>query len=167
MEEIIMAWDDAPSHICRGGDVRGLAFCCPPVKPCPIVNALNEVGVTPQEYIEIKNKYARETRLGEGPGTCFGSMVWCCKPSKPCPLRDMSMKSINMSFDEYLTLKKQMAEEIVGKSTNSTSNEENVVALTNAFDVNEEEAQKVLMDCGNDLRMAIKLLRAKTLKEES
>ena len=28
-----MTWEDAPSHICRGGDVRGLAFCCPPVKP--------------------------------------------------------------------------------------------------------------------------------------
>ena len=28
-----MAWENSPSHICRGGDVRGLAFCCPPVKP--------------------------------------------------------------------------------------------------------------------------------------
>ncbi|MBP8707064.1 MAG: methanogenesis marker 9 domain-containing protein, partial [Methanobrevibacter sp.] len=26
-----MTWEDAPSHICRGGDKRGLAFCCPPV----------------------------------------------------------------------------------------------------------------------------------------
>ena len=32
-----MVWENSPSHICRGGDVRGLAFCCPPVKPCPIM----------------------------------------------------------------------------------------------------------------------------------
>ena len=49
-----MTWEDAPSHICRGGDKRGLAFCCPPVKPCPILNALDEVNLTPQEYIDIK-----------------------------------------------------------------------------------------------------------------
>ena len=161
-----MPWDDAPSHICRGGDVRALAFCCPPVKPCPIVNALKEVDITPQEYIEIKNKYANETRLGEGPGTCFGSMVWCCKTSKPCPLRDMSMKSINLSVDEYLSLKKQMAEELVGKKSQSVSNED-VTALTSAFDIDEEEAKKILNDCGNDLRKVIKLLRVKTLKDDS
>ena len=134
-----MPWDDAPSHICRGGDVRALAFCCPPVKPCPIVNALKEVDITPQEYIEIKNKYARETRLGEGPGT---------------------------SVDEYLSLKKQMAEELVGKKSQSVSNED-VTALTSAFDIDEEEAKKILNDCGNDLRKAIKLLRVKTLKDDS
>ena len=42
-----MTWEDAPSHICRRGDVRGLAFCCPPVKPCPILNVLDEVNLTP------------------------------------------------------------------------------------------------------------------------
>ena len=92
-----MGWDDAPSHICRGGDVRGLAFCCPPVKPCPVMNALREVGITPQEYINIKEDFAKNTRLGEGAGTCFGSLVWCCKTSKPCPLRDMVLRNINMS----------------------------------------------------------------------
>ena len=51
-----MTWEDAPSYICRGGDVRGLAFCCPPVKPCPVLNALQEVNLTPKEYIEIKKK---------------------------------------------------------------------------------------------------------------
>lgn len=160
-----MTWENAPSHICRGGDVRGLAFCCPPVKPCPILNALNEVGITPQEYIEIKNKYAKETRLGEGPGTCFGSLVWCCKPSKPCPLRDMSMRSIDMSVDEYLTLKKQMAEEIVGKGNKSNDNE-NVEDLVHAFNIDSNQAEKVLNDCNNDLRMAVKVLRVKELKDE-
>ena len=36
-----MVWENSPSHICRGGDVRGLAFCCPPVKPCPIMGKLD------------------------------------------------------------------------------------------------------------------------------
>ena len=101
-----MTWEDAPSHICRGGDKRGLAFCCPPVKPCPILNALDEVNLTPQEYIDIKTEFAKETKLGEGTGTCFGSLVWCCKPSKPCPLRDITLKNIGMTHDEYLDLKK-------------------------------------------------------------
>lgn len=112
-----MAWDDAPSHICRGGDVRGLAFCCPPVKPCPIMNALREVGLTPQEFLDIKQQFAKETRLGEGRGTCFESLVWCCKTSKPCPLRDMTLNQIGMSHDEYLTLKKQLSEVILGAKT--------------------------------------------------
>ncbi len=103
-----MVWSDAPSHVCRGGDKRALTFCCPPVKPCPITIALEEADLTPQDYIEIKEEFARKTRLGEGQGTCFGSLVWCCKPSKPCPLRDMAMKRINMTVEEYMELKKKL-----------------------------------------------------------
>ena len=69
-------------------------------------------------------------------------------------------------IDEYLSLKKQMAEELVGKKSQSVSNED-VTALTSAFDIDEEEAKKILNDCGNDLRKAIKLLRVKTLKDDS
>lgn len=159
-----MGWDDAPSHICRGGDIRGLAFCCPPVKPCPIMNALKEVGISPQEYINIKEKFAKETKLGEGPGTCFGSLVWCCKTSKPCPLRDMTLNQIGMSTDEYLTLKKQLSEAILNAGTASEKTGEEVVALTEAFKISETEAEKVLNDCNNDLRMAIKLLKVKALE---
>ena len=56
-----MTWEDAPSHICRGGDVRGLAFCCPPVKPCPVLHALQEVNLTPQEFVDIKIQFGKET----------------------------------------------------------------------------------------------------------
>lgn len=159
-----MTWENAPSHICRGGDKRGLAFCCPPVKPCPILGALEEVKLTPQEYIDIKNKFAKETRLGQGAGTCFGSLVWCCKPSKPCPLRDMTLKNINMTHDEYLDLKKQLAEELVGKEGDSKN--DNASALTEAFDITKIEALKILDDCNNDLRTAVKLLKAKSLDSD-
>ena len=157
-----MVWDDSPSHVCRGGDSRALSFCCPPVKPCPILHALDDVKLSPQEYMDIKEDFAKKTRLGEGAGTCFGSLVWCCKTSKPCPLRDMVLRSIDMSVDEYLALKKQLSEALVG--SNAGSNEENVNALVDAFSISTEEAAKILQDCDNNLRTAMKLLRMKKLE---
>lgn len=156
-----MTWEDAPSHICRGGDKRGLAFCCPPVKPCPILNALDEVNLTPQEYIDIKTEFAKETKLGEGTGTCFGSLVWCCKPSKPCLLRDITLKNIGMTHDEYLDLKKELSDKLVG--VDKPTPDESVKVLAETFNIGEMEAMSVLNDCNNDLRMAVKLLRVKSL----
>jgi len=156
-----MTWEDAPSHICRGGDKRGLAFCCPPVKPCPILNALDEVNLTPQEYIDIKTEFAKETKLSEGTGTCFGSLVWCCKPSKPCPLRDITLKNIGMTHDEYLDLKKELSDKLVG--VDKPTPDESVKVLAETFNIGEMEAMSVLNDCNNDLRMAVKLLRVKSL----
>lgn len=156
-----MVWEDSLSHVCRGGDKRALTFCCPPVKPCPIIYALEEVGISSQEYIAKKEEFGKKTRLGHGEGTCFGSLVWCCKPSKPCPLRDMVMRKMDMSVEEYMELKKQLSEELVGAS--KSSNEE-VKVLVDAFDVPEEEAVSVLQECGNDLRMAAKILKMKSLE---
>ena len=160
-----MTWEDAPSHICRGGDVRGLAFCCPPVKPCPVLNALQQVNLTPQEYIEIKTQFAKETRLGEGAGTCFGSLVWCCKTSKPCPLRDMTLNQIGMTEDEYMNLKKQLSEEILKAGNVQGSNDDAAMALAETFNISVDEAKKTLEDCDNDLRMAVKLLKLKELEQ--
>lgn len=155
-------WNDAPSHVCRGGDKRALSFCCPPVKPCPITHALEDAKLTPKEYIKIKEKFGEKTRLGYGEGTCFGSLVWCCKPSKPCPLRDIAMRKINMSEDEYMQLKKQLSEELVGPSNSSIK--DSVKSLSETFQVPEDEAYHVLQECGNDLRRAIKMLRMKDLE---
>ena len=157
-----MTWEDAPSHICRGGDVRGLAFCCPPVKPCPVLNALNEVNLTPQEYIDIKMEFGSETRLGEGTGTCFGSLIWCCKPSKPCPLRDMTLNSIGMSHDEYLDLKKELAERLVG--VEKPEPDEKAEALAESFNITKLEAMNILVECDNDLRRAVSVLKARSLE---
>ena len=158
-----MVWEDAPSHVCRGGDKRALTFCCPPIKPCPIVMALDDAGLTPQKYIEIKEDFGRRTKLGEGAGTCFGSLVWCCKPSKPCPLRDMALRRINMSTDEFLTLKKQLSEELVGSFG---PNDEEIKSLAASFNIGIEEAKTVLNDCHNDMRTAIKVLRMKHINDE-
>ncbi len=156
-----MVWEDSPSHICRGGDKRALTFCCPPVKPCPIIYALEEVNLSSQDYIAKKEEFGGKTRLGEGGGTCFGSLVWCCKPSKPCPLRDMVMRRINMTVEEYMDLKKQLSDELIGSS--SVASEKGVETLAEAFQVPKEEAKEVLQECGNDIRMAAKILRMKNL----
>lgn len=155
-------WEDSPSHVCRGGDKRALTFCCPPVKPCPIVFALDDAKLTAQDYIQIKEKFGEKTKLGNGEGTCFGSLVWCCKPSKPCPLRDMVMRNIDMSVDEYMQLKRQLSNELVGPSAYSI--EESVKALSETFHVSEKKAYQVLQECDNDLKTAIKILRMKNLE---
>lgn len=157
-----MAWEDAPSHVCRGGDKRAMAFCCPPVKPCPITFALEDAGISAQEYIEIKEKFGEKSRLGEGEGTCFGSLVWCCKPSKPCPLRDMVLRRIGMTTDEYMDLKHQLSQELVGHEP--ADNEANIKALSETFNVSLEEAAQILSDCGNDIKTAIKVIRMKNLE---
>ena len=72
------------------------------------------------------------------------------------------MRRIDMSTEEFLELKKQLSEELVGKS--EFLDEDGVKALADTFNVSEEEALKVLQDCGNDLRNAMKLLRMKNVE---
>jgi tRNA-dihydrouridine synthase B len=112
----LSGWCNAPKHICAGGDLRGLAFCCPPVKQCPVLGALKKIGMTPEEFVQKKLSFARGTPLEYGDGTCFGSLAWCCKKSKPCYLRDAAMAKIGLSGKEYMGLKKKLAEELLSKS---------------------------------------------------
>ena len=131
-----------------------------------IWSALREIGLSPQEFFDIKQEFANETKLGEGAHTCFGSLVWCCKPSKPCPLRDMTLNQIGLSVDEYLTLKKQLSEKILAAAKKSTvePNREAILALSATFDISEENAAQVLADCNNDLRLAVKTIKLNELE---
>lgn len=113
----IIGWCNAPKHICAGGDLRGLAFCCPPVKHCAVLGALKRAGMTPEEFVEKKLHLARGTPLEKGDGTCFGSLVWCCKITKPCYLRDAALARTGLSGKEYMTLKKKLAEELLKKNS--------------------------------------------------
>ncbi|AXI24772.1 methanogenesis marker 9 domain-containing protein [Methanofervidicoccus sp. A16] len=148
-------WKDAPSHICRGGDLRGLAFCCPPIKNCPIHDALEVLKMTPEEYIKIKEEFGKKTRLGEGKGTCFNSLVWCCKISKPCPLRDMVLRSIGMSKEEYMELKKKLSQEILRRSRFFRE----AVELLEEKGFKREDVEKLLLETG-DLRKTILKLKS-------
>ena len=104
----------------------------------------------------------KETRLGEGAGTCFGSLVWCCKPSKPCPLRDMTLRNMGMSHDEYLDLKRQLSERLVG--VKKPDPDQRAEALAETFNISKLEAMNVLTECNNDLRAAVKVLHAKSIE---
>lgn len=106
-------WYNAPSHICRGGDLRGLTWCCPPVKECPVHSALARANLSAEEFARIKLNFGKGTKLERGSTTCFGSMVWCCKFNKPCYLRDDSMEENKLDYKEYTRLKKQLSEEII------------------------------------------------------
>lgn len=151
-------WRDAPSHICRGGDLRGLAFCCPPVKNCPLHYALELLKMSPEEYVRIKEEFGRKTRLGEGRGTCFNSLVWCCKISKPCPLRDKVLREIGMSKEEYMELKKKLAQEILRRSRFFKE----AVEFLEKKGFKREEVERLLLETG-DLRKTILMLKSSNL----
>src|SRR5690606_26244040 len=114
--DCISGWGNAPKHICAGGDLRGLAFCCPPVKHCADLGAPKKAGMAAEEVVARKLALARGTPLEKGEGTCFGSLVWCCKASKMCYLRKAAMQKIGLSDREYMELKKKLAEDLLRPS---------------------------------------------------
>ena len=77
----------------------------------------------------------------------------------------MTLHQIGMSEEEYMDLKKELSEVILAAGTPPTSNEA-VFALSQTFEISEAEAEKVLTDCNNDLRMAVKLLKLKQLEDK-
>jgi putative methanogenesis marker domain 9 len=109
----LVGWYNAPKHICSGGDLRGMAFCCPPVKNCPLLGALKKVGISPEEFVERKLALTKGTPLEPGDGTCFGSLAWCCKITKPCFMRDAVLDRHGIAPDEYMRLKKKLAEDLL------------------------------------------------------
>ncbi|WP_214044764.1 methanogenesis marker 9 domain-containing protein [Methanomethylovorans sp.] len=109
-----MGWYNSPKHVCRGeGDLRGLAFCCPPVKPCPVHFNTKKIGLSAKDFADIKMEFAKGTPLEYGDSTCFGSLVWCCKITRRCPLRDGVLETIGLSDAEYMKLKRQLADHIL------------------------------------------------------
>jgi TIM-barrel protein len=111
--QALTGWYNAPKHICAGGDLRALAFCCLPVKPCALHSALKQAGISAQEFMKIKTEFARGSPIEPGEGTCFGSMTWCCKITKPCFLRDSALTSTGLSDVEYMKIKKSLSEHIL------------------------------------------------------
>nr|WP_305891123.1 methanogenesis marker 9 domain-containing protein [Methanolobus chelungpuianus] len=121
-----MGWYNAPKHVCRGeGDLRGLTFCCLPVKSCPVHSNIKKLGLTPQQFADIKMDFAKGTMLEYGDSTCFGSLVWCCKISKPCFLRDGVLETLGLSDAEYMRLKKELGDYIIEQARKSSSGPKN------------------------------------------
>lgn len=113
MYQQMTGWYNAPKHICAGGDLRALAFCCMPVKPCALNGALKQAGISAEEFMALKLDFAKGTPIEQGDGTCFGSMTWCCKITKPCFLRDGALETASLSDVEYMQLKKQLSRHIL------------------------------------------------------
>lgn len=106
-------WYNAPKQVCRGGDYRGLAFCCMPMKQCALIPTLAAVGIGHEEYVNLKDNAVRGTPLAEGSSTCFGSLAYCCKSSTPCMYRDMSLMQLDLPKNEYMALKRALSEVIM------------------------------------------------------
>jgi len=121
-----IGWYNAPKHVCRGeGDLRGLAFCCLPVKSCPVHSNIKKLGITAQQFADIKMDFAKGTMLEYGDSTCFGSLVWCCKISKPCFLRDGVLETLGLSDTEYMRLKKELGDYIIEQASKSSHGPKN------------------------------------------
>lgn len=108
-------WYNAPKQLCRGGDLRGLTFCCMPVKQCPLIPALKKTGMTPKEFHDLKLSAVENTPLASGSGTCFGSLAWCCKSSTPCMFRDISIKKEGINLADYMRYKRRLSEKIMDR----------------------------------------------------
>jgi TIM-barrel protein len=106
-------WYNAPKQICRGGDIRGLTFCCMPVKTCPLIPTLERIGLSRNDYLKIKQEAVKGTPLDDGKNTCFGSLAWCCKISSPCMFRNMTLESKGLSAREYMRCKHRLSEKIL------------------------------------------------------
>ena len=74
----------------------------------------------------------------------------------------MTLKSMGMSHDEYLDLKKELSERLVG--VKKPAPDEKAEALAETFNVTKLEAMNVLTECNDDLRAAVKVLHARSLE---
>ena len=108
-------WYNAPKQLCRGGDIRALTFCCMPVKDCPLLPALNRIGLSRSDFVVTKQQAVQNTPLENGDNTCFGSLAWCCKTSTPCMFRDITLAQVGITRQDYMRYKHRMSEKIMAR----------------------------------------------------
>jgi len=108
-------WYNSPKQLCRGGDIRSLAFCCLPVKPCPLLPALEKLKISPQDFVAMKMEGVKDTILEGGTSTCFGSLAYCCKDTTPCMFRDGTLKQAGIKRSIYMQQKRELARKIMQK----------------------------------------------------
>ena len=120
----IPGWKDAPIHICMDADYRGLTFCCKPgysltfAYKCKRDEILKEIGITPEEFIKIKEDFSKENGW-DSDLVCFGSLSYCCMRRGGCPRRDPALllrypnKSKEEIMEIYFTKKKELSRRIL------------------------------------------------------
>ena len=114
----------APVPICMGGDFRALTFCCKPgfsltyTFKCKRDETLKELGITPEKFMEIKEKFSKENDW-DSDFVCFGSLSYCCMRRGGCPNRNyaLSLRYPGKSNEEmmiiYFQKKKELAKIIL------------------------------------------------------
>ncbi|MBD3352090.1 MAG: hypothetical protein GF364_11440 [Candidatus Lokiarchaeota archaeon] len=122
-------WKNAPVPVCMGGDCRALSWCCKPGYSltfgfkCLRDQMLKKVGLTPEEFIEIKQEFS-DKHEWDSEFPCFGSFSYCCMRRGGCSRRDAGLKKRypNNSMEEiyaiYFKLKKELANIILKKCRN-------------------------------------------------
>ena len=125
----VPGWKDAPIHICMDADYRGLTFCCKPgyslthVLICKRDEILTEIGLTPEEFMQIKEEFSNENNW-DSEVVCFGSLSYCCMRRNGCSRRDLALveRYLNKSLEEimkiYFIKKKELSKRILECITN-------------------------------------------------
>ena len=120
----VPGWKGAPIHICMGADYRGLIFCCKPGYSlthafiCKRDKILTEIGLTPEEFIQIKVEFSNENNW-DSELVCFGSLSYCCMRRNGCSRRDLALveRYPSKSFEEimkiYFKNKKELSKRIL------------------------------------------------------
>jgi len=124
-------WKNAPIHICMDADYRGLTFCCKPGYSltfefkCKRDEILKELGITPNEFIKIKDDFSRENNW-DSDLVCFNSLSYCCMRRGGCPRRDpaLEMRYPNKSKEEIMKIYYQKKKELAKRILESISNPE-------------------------------------------
>lgn len=118
LEEI---WPDAPKHYCsksvdleRHNDPRALTWCCDLSKRCAkLYRKLEDFGISPELYEKTKTAWAEELEARRDPRVglvvCFDSIAYCCK-RKECGLRDPALDVLEISLEEYYSLKRELGD---------------------------------------------------------
>lgn len=140
----IPGWEkNAPIPICMGGDYRALTFCCKPGYSltfgfkCKRNNTLKEIGISPEEFINIKEKYSNENDW-DSELVCFGSISYCCMRRGGCPRRDLalSIRYPNMTKDEFMKTyfqKKKELSRIILENVKDPDDKKKVKAYLDLF----------------------------------
>jgi len=115
-------------------DYRGLTFCCKPGHSltfgfkCKRDQILDEIGMTSQEFIKIKEEFSKENQWNSDL-VCFGSLSYCCMRRGGCPRRDpaLELRYPNKPKEErmrlYFQKKKELAKRILEAVNDSKGRE--------------------------------------------
>ena len=139
----IPGWENAPIHICMGADCRGLTFCCKPGYSltfgfkCSRDEALNDLDLTPEDFIKIKEDFSRENDW-DSDIVCFGSISYCCMRKGGCSRRDpaLQMRYPDKTREEFMKIyyeKKKDLAKIILEFVHNNGNKEKVEPYLDLF----------------------------------